>query len=298
MFCQQCGAKNEDYSKFCIKCGAKISLSGDAIYTGGGIGIGRVSGTPAMVTEIKTTQESIDSKDYFGNRAADSKKKYLIKKIIAGVALCAAVIAVIIGVVNIFKGSKPKTVSRDLSRLPIMYIKSSDLMLKRNGNKEPYVVTSVGGNYYYGDILFTEDGKTMFFADDPSNGEFKLYYRKVDEEKPKGKGADSIGIRIASGVTDFDIQKDGEFVVYKKGDKLYYTDLKKEDRLIAKDVSYFLLSNDEKKVVFRNHDGEKYLASDENMQEPVSLLSISIALKGGLFCETMYNSLMPSSDSG
>lgn len=268
MFCQQCGTKNEDYSKFCIKCGAKLPLPSDMTYAGSGNVAGRESGSPAAVYEIKTTQESIDSKDYFGDTGAVSKKKDGIKKLIMGVVLAAAVVALVFGIVNIFKkDSSPKSVSRDWSKLPIMYIKSSDLMLKRNGNKEPYVVTS-GSSYYYGSIAFTEDGKTMFFADDPSSGEFRLYYRKVDEETPKGKNADSIGIKIASGVSSFKIQKDGKFVVYNKSGKLYYTDLDKEERLIARNVGDFDISGDEKKVVFRNTEGDLYVCGLGKKDEP------------------------------
>jgi len=266
MFCQQCGAKNEDYSKFCIKCGAKLPQPIDTANTGSENVVSQESGSSVIVSELITTQDNIDSKDYFGNRGAHSKKKVGIKKIIAGVVLVAAVVALVIGVVNIFKGSDAKSTGKDLAKLPIMYIKSSDLMLK-SGNKEPYVVTS-GTGYYYGNILFTEDGKTMFFADDLSGDEFKLYYRDVDEETPKGKDADSTGIKIASGVTNFNIQKDGKFVIYKKRDKLYYTDLKKDERVIARKVENFAISSDEKKVVYVNSDGDLYVCGLGKNDEP------------------------------
>jgi len=269
MFCQQCGAKNEDYSKFCIKCGARLSSVSDASYTGGGMGFGLESGIPVMVSEIKTTEKNIESYDYFGDSEAGSKKKDGIKKLIACVVLAAAVIALVIGALNIFKSPNQKS-KYDLSKLPIMYMKSSDLMVKTNGNKEPYAMIRWDSNYYdyFNKIKFTEDGKTIFFADNPSNIDFRLYYRKVDEETPKGKGADSIGVRIASGVSAFQIQKDGKFVLYKRNDRLYYNDLKNEDRILAKDVSDFYLSADEKMVVYRNLDGDLYMCGLGKKDKP------------------------------
>ena len=42
------------------------------------------------------------------------------------------------------------------------------------------------------------------------------------------ENADANGVKIANGVSDFEIPADGKFVVYQKANKLYYSNLKKD----------------------------------------------------------------------
>lgn len=277
MFCEQCGAKNQDQTKFCTSCGAKMRTEYDSNIssTEGSNPATQKTGTPVMV------EQQQEAKDHFGYTEESTKRKSGLSKLIAGAVLVVAVGALVYGGFNILKGSNKKTVVRDRSNFPILYVKSSQLMVRGNGKDSSYVAAN-GDRFYYGDVLLTRDGKTMFFADDASSNGYRLYYRKVDEETPKGKDADSKGIRIATGVTAFNIQKDGKFVVYQKEDRLYYSNLK-EEKSISSDVVSFNISRDESKVVFSKSDGSLYIwgpGKKDNIEKVDSEISYRITPRG------------------
>ncbi|HHW47068.1 MAG TPA: zinc ribbon domain-containing protein [Clostridiaceae bacterium] len=284
IFCDQCGAKNKDGSKFCTSCGARLSALEYNAYSDGSSSEGSVKPETTVMVADKE-----DTKDYFGSTESTPGRKGINRKLIFGIVLAAVAVALICGAVSMFGKPDKKTVVRDRTKFPIIYVKSSDLMVKSEGNKEPFVVTS-GGNYSSINLKLTADGKTMFFAADPSSRDYRLYYRKVDEKTPKGKDADSVGTRIATGVSSFDIQKEGKFVLYLKDGRLYYNNFK-EERLISRNVTFFYKSHDEKKVIFGKDDGNLYICGLGKKDEPEKIdsdVSISALVSPAGNYENLY----------
>ena len=234
MYCEQCGAKNEEGTKFCTSCGANIGGDG---------------GVQVSYSEEKT-KKGIPG---------------FAKKMVAAVAVLAVLGGA--GVLGYnFVSDNFGSGNGDYENHPLIYAKDDFIFMKNVNKKEAWRLTERNGYYaddeYEGDvenyIQVSDDGKLIFFASDIDDTEFKLYYRKTNQKVPKGNGADENGIRIASGVNNFKASPNGDFVVYQKGDRLYISDLK-EEKSVASDVVYFDLSNDLKKIIFRKNGGDLYI---------------------------------------
>lgn len=242
MYCEQCGAKNEDGTKFCTSCGASISGNG--------------GGESNIITENAVKQ-------FPG----------FVKKGIIGVVAAAVIVG--LGVLGYSIISNNFGKGEGYENHPLVYAKDGLIFMKNANKKEAWPLTEEYG--YYGNneydegftnhIQISDDGKLIFFADDIDNAEFKLYYRKTNQRVPRGNGADEKGIRVASGVNSFQASPNGDFVVYLKGDRLYISDLK-EERSIANDVTYFNLSDDLQKIIFRKDDGDVYICGMGKKNEP------------------------------
>lgn len=247
MYCEQCGAKNEEGTKFCISCGA--SMAGDDL--------------TAMTEQLSKVQ--------------NPKSKWLKKTIIGVAAIAILGGAGILGynfINDNFGGGGSGFESH-----PVVYAKDSILYMKNANKKEAYPLTESYGyndNDYsynnriaqeYGNIQMSTDGKIIFFADDIEGSEFKLYYRKTGQKIPRGDGADEKGIRLAAGVTRYKPSPNGDFVVYQKGDRLYISDLK-EEHSVSSGVSMFYLSDDLQKIIFRKDGGDIYICGTGTKDQP------------------------------
>lgn len=248
MYCEQCGAKNEDGTKFCTSCGANMNETGG------------------------DTQE---------NDIQQKPKSKVLKKIIA-----AAAVVVILAGAGIFGYSfisDKFSSGSGYEDHPIVYAKDDLIYMRSVNKKEAFPLTETDGyddlyddDYYYKDddygftnelIQVSEDGKLIFFADDISNGEYKLYYRNTKQKVPRGKNADEKGIRLASGVTNFKISPKGDLVIYRKGDRLYISDLK-DEKSVSNDVTTFNLSDDGQKIIFRKSGGNLYICGVNAKDSP------------------------------
>lgn len=234
MYCEQCGAKNEENTKFCTSCGANMNGNG-------GVQPSQNIATPTQ-----------------------KQKPKFLKKIIIGVIVLAIVAGGGLLGYNFISDNFGSS-EGGYENHPLVYAKDDLLFLKNANKKEAYPLTERYGYYEQGEmegnyttryplIQMSNDGETMFFADGISNEEFRLYYRKTGQKIPRGDGADEKGIRLVTGVTDFQASPNGDFVLYQKHDRLYISDLK-EERSIASNVTNFTLSSDMKKVIFKkNYD--------------------------------------------
>lgn len=241
MYCEQCGAKNEDGTKFCTSCGASMGGNG------------------GNVTEAALPQK---------NKGGAAKKA--VAAILSVAVVCGAGVAgyrLVSGKLNSGKGGRENH--------PVVYIKDSGLYLRNTNKKESYTLTNktgyydpgTGDGYSYGLVQVSEDGKRIFFADAMDEGRFRLYYRNTKQKKPRGKDADDKGIRLASGVTDFKIAPNGEFVIYIKNDRLYISNLK-EERSISSETQEYYLSSDAKKILYKKSDGDLYLSGVGKKDKP------------------------------
>lgn len=225
MYCEQCGAKNEEGAKFCTSCGATI---------------GRNGGEQENIVTEKA------EKSYF------SFTKKLIIAVITIIFIGGGGLLGYNFISKNFSSDKNK-----YENYPLIYIKDESLLMRNQNAKESYKLADNARYTSYPQLSL--DGKTIFFADDTDdNYGFDLYYRKTNQKIPKGNGANKKGIKIDSGVQRFKVSPKGDFVVYLKSDRLYISDLK-DKRSISKDVKYFWLSEDSKKIIFENEDNYLYI---------------------------------------
>lgn len=242
MYCEQCGAKNEESTKFCTSCGANISENGE--------------GQTKSISE--KTKKPLPG---------------FVKKIVIAVAAVAVLAGASVLGYNFISDNFGN--SEGYENHPLIYAKNELIFMKNANKKEAWPLTEKYG--YYGNdeydgasvnyVQVSADGKIIFFADDIDDAEFKLYYRKTNQKVPRGDGADEKGIRVASGVNNFQASPNGDFVVYQKGDRLYISDLK-EERSISSDVTYFNLSNDLQKIIFRKDGGDLYICGIGKNETP------------------------------
>lgn len=239
MYCEKCGAQIDDNSAFCTSCGATIGQESE---------------------NVSAETEQIEVGD------SEQVNRFPIKKIITGVAIACVAAVVCFGGYKFISQKISKDV--DYSKHPLIYVKDDEMRLLRSGKKESFLITDDCDNIdrYSSLVQVTDDGKVMFYADDYDDYDFRLYYRKTNQKTPKGKNADSKGVKIASGVQSFKIDSAGKFVIYKKDDKLIYSDLK-DNRTISKDVSNYSLSSDGKMILFKK-DGALYTCRADKKSEP------------------------------
>lgn len=219
MFCQKCGTQNEDVARFCANCGETLDLGSSSNQAGAGPAAAPAAGfTPAPDAAKK---------------APDTKK--LVKIAIAAVI---AIVVVVLGF-NIIKGIFGSD-KINYEKYPIVYTKDGDVMVQLAGKANAKNAYSLGSasDISSSSIKVSENGKLIFYGDDvETNGEYDLYYRMVSDKN--GKSAKEID----SGVTGYQVAPNGKTVVYRKGGKLYVSNLKKSEQ-IDKDVeSYSIIGN-------------------------------------------------------
>ena len=262
MFCSNCGAKNEEGTKFCVNCGANLEEKVE----------NTANQEPETVAaqEPVATQEATPVQETAEFVEAAPEKKVDVKKIITTVVIVAVVAAIAFFAIKLigglFGGNDDEI---DYSKHPLLYVKDGDVMANPAGKKTAY---EIGETDEVSNFKVTEDGKGIFYAADYEGGEYDLYYRKSADMKGESK-------KIDSGVTYFTIVPETHKVVYLKDDKLIYHDLKNEIT-IDKDVEdIYFISKDGKMVFYTDDEGTTFAsklaknAKPEEIGENVSILS-------------------------
>lgn len=269
IFCTNCGEQTSTEFAFCQKCGAAIAEGAE------------ISVAPAEpAKEKKNPLQAIPKKAImFG-----------------GFGIIALV--VIILVASMLSGGG----SNDNYGL---YLKDGEIVYTDYSEEGTFEITSrlTNGESIRGfelsdaatilgfNIAFSDDGNRIFFPDrfdDDSDG-ITLYYRDIN--KP-----DEEAVKIDSDVVMYAINSDGTKVVYVKGSDriLYLHDLTDKEK-IASGVVSFNVSDDLKKIGYRNDENSYYLwyadkdsvklASDiTSIEHIASDLSVIYYIKdGGLY---------------
>ena len=155
-------------------------------------------------------------------------------------------------------------ITYDKTRQPLIYHTSSGITLKTKGGTSYDIgdcIASDGGDVT-SYVKPTSKGKTVFFlSKNPKYTEgFDLYIYSVNN--------DSATV-IDKNVTDFKASSNGKLVVYKKGDKLYVSNLHSK-RLIANDVGdYYTGSNNQVVTYFLTDGTTMYTCGTSQNDSPV-----------------------------
>lgn len=179
----------------------------------------------------------------------DSVLKKLNKKIIIGIAAAVAVVLATIIIIVAFPFGKSKNTLFYLKDNEFThYVKKDSLVFGDEVYEDKD--DAYGPNSSISSLVtVSEDGKYVFYPQNFDGGAFDLYYKKIN-----GK---SEGEKIDSNISQYSVLKNNK-VLYKESgssDKLYISDLKDKEK-VASDVSWYWVSEDEKKVLWRTSDGE------------------------------------------
>ncbi len=139
-----------------------------------------------------------------------------------------------------------------------LYIKDNELFYTDVPNFNPFEVTP---DYECGNDLIphlSKDGSKLFYSDKESGS---LYFRLVN--KPK-KDAE----KIASDVTDYEINEEGTLVTYLKNGDLYQHNLKESTKLQS-DVREFWTTENGKKILFVDNENTLYIKNGKKDAEKI-----------------------------
>jgi hypothetical protein len=271
-----CGAKNEEGTKFCMNCGTELEaaqseVSEDIVGTQetGAESQAEYQQEEILVAMAEETQtvteaeEQADAENYATEEEYIYQKSSILKKIIIAAVVVVAVIVACFAVTKVVSLSNDEV---DYGKFPVIYVKDDEVMVRPDGKKESYEISEDNSDYkygYYDTIQLTKNGDGIFYADDLSSyDEFDLYYRKTKDMDTNNKGE-----KIAKDVTRFEIVPDNKAVVYLRDEKLCNNDLKNE-KVIDKNIVSFTVNEDGKKVIYEEDDGDRYICGFGKNDKP------------------------------
>lgn len=150
----------------------------------------------------------------------------------------------------------------DKSAQPLLYIRNHDVTIKGSNDRKGKSVVSAERIYSSGEgrsVTVTDDGKYVFFASENTGTEsgFDLCYRRISTIDGKQEDTPSETVCIDSDVREYKIHPNGKFVLYLKGNRLYFSDLEKSN-IVASDVTEFYLSKNSQQMVYYKTGGAVY----------------------------------------
>ena len=262
MFCPKCGAQNEDSARNCTNCGNLLVEEETAEAVAEEVNSEAVEAAEEQAADVAAAEDMAEVQETAEAEVveeAPQKKMGLLPKILIGVG-AAVIIALIAFFAIKFIGAKNSD-EIDISKFPIIYVtEDGDVKVRPYGKKESYEIAESDG--YYWNYELSKDGSKLFFLDSDDD-EANLYYRKTKDMNPsEGKGK-----KIAKDVTSFELVNDGKAVVYKRDDKLCYSNLK-EEKVLDKDVTYYSVSEDGKKVIYEDDESSLYICGFGKNDQP------------------------------
>ncbi len=151
-------------------------------------------------------------------------------------------------------------ITYDRTKQPLIYSTTSGVVLK-NQNGKSFDVGNIAQYSELSQVIRSASmGKSVFFiTPNLKTQKNDLCYYSVAN--------DSI-ITIDADVTDFKINADGKYVLYRKGTSLYFSDLETTN-LIADSVSEYYLSKNNQAITFFTFDGDDmYICSTAKGKKP------------------------------
>ncbi len=213
----------------------------------------------------------------YGNEHYGIPSDYTKKQRFSGVKLICYIVVVVSVCGLCYLGFHEMTdrllpeMSFDKSGKPMLYIKNSDVTIKDIADKKG---KSVVASELYGrgggqQVKISDNMKYVFFATMDHNSEsgYALCYRAISEIDGKTKDTPSETVVIDSGVNSYEIPSGGNFVLYTKGQNLYFSDLEKS-RIIASEVSEFHLSKNNQQVIYYKTNGSIYTCGTSEKSKP------------------------------
>ena len=259
--CPNCNAPLEDDARFCANCGAAIPEEAPAPAPQEPESVSETIFCPNCGGQTNAAFEYCEHCGAALNAPGGQKtnksggpglKKWLILG--AGVV---AVAAVIIVLVSIFSGGGGGGKGYGL------YIKDKEIFYSNLSPKGAWQLTSKlsedasnaalasGRSTISSLVVMSRDGKTLFFPDKLDSG-YTLYWRNTSGKKEATK--------IDSDITRYAVNDSASLVTYLKNGNLYQYNVSRDDKgnKLAGDVTIFYVSDDGKRIIFRDEDDTLY----------------------------------------
>lgn len=262
--CPNCNAPLEDDARFCANCGAAIPAPA-------------AETAPAAAETSESAPETIFCPNCGGQTNAafeycehcgaalnapagqDANKPGgagLKKWLVLGAGVV-AVAAVVIVLISIFSGGGGGGKGYGL------YIKDKEIFYSGLSPKGAWQLTSklsedasnallaAERDDFGAVIVMSKDGRKIFYPDKIDNG-FTLYWRNTSGKKE--------GVKIDSDITRFAVNDSASLVTYLKNGNLYQYDVGRNEKggKLAGDVTGFYVSDDGKRLIFRDQDNTLY----------------------------------------
>ncbi len=161
----------------------------------------------------------------------------------------------------------------DKSQDALLYIRNHDVTIKDYNDRRGRAVVSSEQLYSSGDgrfVTVTDDEKYVFFAQDNTGTEsgFDLCFRRVSAIDGKKEDLPAETKVLDSDVRAYKAHPNGNFVLYLKGNRLYFSNLK-ETAIVATEVNEFYLSDNSQQMIYYKTDGRVYTRGTTMRSTPV-----------------------------
>ena len=151
-------------------------------------------------------------------------------------------------------------VTYDKTKQPLIYHTSSGLIIKTPKGESYEICPCVDSEDISSVVKAAQKGKTVYFltlSEDDGNQDLCTY--NIDNE--------TVTV-IDKNVSDFKIDTDGKFVVYRKGTTLHFSNIN-ESHIVYENVSdYYLSKNNQVITFFTNEDTSMYTCPTEKDEVP------------------------------
>lgn len=232
-----------------------------------------VTKKPKKAVEIQNETE----KPTYGNAEFGIPSDCTAKQHMSGMKLAFYIVIVAAICVAIYASYREATarflpeMTFDKSQQPVVYIKDSALSVKTRSQRRGTPVATVGTGLAEGMecATVTDNGMAMFFLaeNETSKTGKDLYFGKLSDMQDTDKENNGKTL-IDSGVTSFKGHPDGKFVLYTKGQNLYFSNLSAH-HIVAADVTEYYLSANFQQIIYYKDDGRLYTCGTHEEDRPV-----------------------------
>ena len=219
-----------------------------------------------MAIKLKTHDD--EEAKVYGNENFGIPKDYTKKQRFSALKLAFYVIAVVAICITGYRYYNDALdrflpeITFDRTNQPLVYNTMEDgIMLKTQNGKTYEIGKTESQNSISSFVTSVSSGKSVFFIGKSEENELpQLCYYNAGE---------SDVVIIDEGVTEFKVDSSGKFVVYKKGEELFFSDTK-EFYFVSEDVCEYYLSNNNQAIVyFKDNGTSMYTCLTEKGEKPV-----------------------------
>lgn len=270
IICPTCGKQLEDGSQFCDNCGTQLAMAPAA-------GLVFCPNCGAQNSGESSFCQSCGAPLYAeaaGEQTGAASRLAKLKPILFGaIGVVAVLLVVFIATRFIGGGGGGGKKAANYA----LYVKDDEIVYNALSKADPIEVTSrLDDSRSLSDagmsslasslgphIFLCADGKTMFYPDRVEGDTFALYTRNISKtsEEPT---------RIDTNVSSYYASDKGDKVYYIKDSGLYLWTGKNGKEKVASDVSYFKVSSDSSKILYKDIDDDLCFWTSKNGKEKIN----------------------------
>jgi len=218
--------------------------------------------------KMKNTENAEPKPPVYGNESFGIPSDYTKKQKFNGLKLAFYIVTVVSICGLLYGGFRHATdtflpeMTYDKSNNPLLYIRNKEVAIKGYDERKGKGVAASDQHYSSGDgrfVTLSDNEEYVFFAQDNTGTEsgFDLCYRVVSDIDGKKEDLPAEIVRIDSDVRSYKAHPNGKFVLYQKGNRLYFSDLVKNTIVSADVVEYYLSKNGQQMIYYKT-DGRIY----------------------------------------